>query len=114
MRALTAAFPGLTDEFARRFGRPAELGARAPGRVNLIGEHTDYNEGWVLPCAIDRDTVVLAARRDDVRLRVFSRESDQTCEIDPGAYRGGAIGSITCKGWCSRWPSVALTCPAWI
>jgi galactokinase len=90
MRAPTAAFPGLWDEFARRFGRPAELGARAPGRVNLIGEHTDYNEGWVLPCAIDRDTVVLAARREDGRLRVFSRESDQGCDLDPArlARRG--------------------------
>jgi len=74
MPALTAAFPGLEGEFARRFGRPAELGARAPGRVNLIGEHTDYNDGWVLPCAIDRDTVVLAAQRDDGRLRVHCRE----------------------------------------
>ncbi|HEY8155322.1 MAG TPA: galactokinase [Myxococcota bacterium] len=79
-----AAFPGLEDAFARRFGRPPELGARAPGRVNLIGEHTDYNDGWVLPCAIDRDTVVLAARRDDGRVRIFSRESDQGCEFDPG------------------------------
>ncbi len=63
----------LVAEFAQRFGRPPELAARAPGRVNLIGEHTDYNEGWVLPCAIDRDTVVLAARRDDARLRVRPR-----------------------------------------
>jgi galactokinase len=64
----------LVREFEERFGRPPELAARAPGRVNLIGEHTDYNGGLVLPCAIDRDTVVLAARRDDGRVHVHSRE----------------------------------------
>jgi galactokinase len=82
MSPLTAAPPALVAEFARRFGRAPELGARAPGRVNLIGEHTDYNEGWVLPCAIDRDTCVLAARRDDARLRVHSRERGETLEFE--------------------------------
>jgi galactokinase len=61
-------------EFARRFGRAPEHGAYAPGRVNLIGEHTDYNDGLVLPCAIDRGTVVLAAPRSDARLRVASAD----------------------------------------
>lgn len=64
----------LRAQFESRFGRPPEVGARAPGRVNLIGEHTDYNEGLVLPCAIDRQTVALLARRQDGRARVFSRE----------------------------------------
>lgn len=51
--------------FERAFGRSPERLTRAPARVNLIGEHTDYNEGFAMPCAIDRDTVVAAARRDD-------------------------------------------------
>lgn len=51
--------------FAQRFGRPATIAAVAPGRVNLIGEHTDYNDGFVLPMAIDRQSVVLLAPRDD-------------------------------------------------
>jgi len=72
----------LAAGFARRFGRRAELGVRAPGRVNLLGEHTDYNDGWVLPCAIDRDTVVLAARRDDARVRIHSRERGESLELD--------------------------------
>ena len=72
-------------DFAARFGRLPEAGARAPGRVNLIGEHTDYNEGLVLPCAIDRETWVLVARRDDGRVRVFSRETGETREFDPTA-----------------------------
>jgi galactokinase len=85
MPALTAARPGLEEEFARHFGRVAELGARAPGRVNLIGEHTDYNEGWVLPCAIDRDTVVLAGRRDDGRVRIHSLDRQETREFELGS-----------------------------
>ncbi len=51
--------------FRDRAGRSPEGIWRAPGRVNLIGEHTDYNDGYVLPFAIDRDTLVAAARRDD-------------------------------------------------
>ena len=47
-------------EFTRRFGRPPRFVAAAPGRVNLIGEHTDYNDGFVLPMAIDRYVVVAA------------------------------------------------------
>ncbi len=45
---------------------------QAPGRVNLIGEHTDYNDGFVLPCAINYQTVVAAAKRDDNIVRVVS------------------------------------------
>lgn len=45
---------------------------QAPGRVNLIGEHTDYNDGFVLPCAINYQTVVAAAMRDDNIVRVIS------------------------------------------
>jgi len=67
-------------EFARRTGRDPEVAALAPGRVNLIGEHTDYNEGLVLPCAIDRRTLVLAARRPDPRVRVFSAEMEASRE----------------------------------
>jgi galactokinase len=59
---------------AARFGRPAALAAVAPGRVNLLGEHTDYNEGLVLPCAIDRATALVAAPRGDACVRAFSVE----------------------------------------
>ena len=45
-------------EFRHRTGLSPEVAACAPGRVNLIGEHTDYNEGYVLPFAIDRRTLV--------------------------------------------------------
>jgi galactokinase len=51
----------VCDLFERRFGRPAEWVAVAPGRVNLIGEHVDYCGGFVLPLAIDRQTLIAAA-----------------------------------------------------
>jgi galactokinase len=53
----------------------------APGRVNLIGEHTDYNEGFVLPVAIDRNTVVAAAPREDNFVRVFSHTMNERAEF---------------------------------
>jgi galactokinase len=63
---------GLADAFQTAFGRPPSFISVAPGRVNLIGEHTDYNGGFVLPVAIDRSVVVAAAPRDDHKVRVFS------------------------------------------
>ncbi len=62
--------------FEQAFGRPPVGLWRAPGRVNLIGEHTDYNQGFVLPMAIDRAVVVAAAPRTDrqVRLQAINLE----------------------------------------
>lgn len=60
---------GLLNEFSRRYGRPATVLARAPGRVNLIGEHTDYNEGFALPVAIDRYTWVAAGPESGLQVR---------------------------------------------
>ena len=60
------------DAFAQTYGYAPKLLAHAPGRVNLIGEHTDYNDGFVLPCAIDYGTVVACASRDDRRVRVLA------------------------------------------
>ncbi len=62
--------------FADSFGYPASLTIQAPGRVNLIGEHTDYNDGFVLPCAIDYQTVISCAKRDDRLVRVIAADYD--------------------------------------
>jgi len=70
------------DGFAELFGREPDGLWSAPGRVNLIGEHTDYNEGFVLPFAIDRRTVVAVGARDDRVVRVASTIADEVVEID--------------------------------
>jgi galactokinase len=79
--------PGdLARAFEREFGRPPRL-YRAPGRVNLIGEHTDYNDGFVMPMALDRSTWVAASPRDDRTIVVRSRELGETVAIDRGQLR---------------------------
>lgn len=62
----------LAQQFEAAFGAPPALTARAPGRVNLIGEHTDYNDGYVLPCAISVETRIAAVPRADGRVRVLA------------------------------------------
>ena len=62
----------LEQKFQEVFGAPAEKQFFAPGRVNLIGEHTDYNGGNVFPCAIDKGTYGLVKKRDDRKFRMYS------------------------------------------
>ncbi|WP_086111119.1 galactokinase [Xenorhabdus beddingii] len=62
----------VTESFKACFDYSPTHFCQAPGRVNLIGEHTDYNEGFVLPCAIDFRTVVAAAKREDTWIRVIA------------------------------------------
>lgn len=67
--------------FEATYGVAAEGSARAPGRVNLIGDHTDYNGGFVLPIAIDRDTHVAFRPREDSMVRIVS-EHGEPAEFD--------------------------------
>ena len=64
----------ITELFAKGFGYPPEVVASAPGRVNLIGEHIDYSEGFVLPFAIDAVTKCAIAKRDDEKIRIISAQ----------------------------------------
>ncbi|MFF1878320.1 galactokinase [Leifsonia sp. NPDC058230] len=84
------------DSFAEVFGRPADGLWSAPGRVNLIGEHTDYNEGFVFPFAINRRTVVALGLRDDRTARVGSSFADELVEIDLDDLTPEALG-----GWAA-------------
>jgi len=66
------AVEAFREAFGAAFGSPPDLIARAPGRVNLIGEHTDYNDGFVMPMAIDREVRVAVRRRADRLVRLVS------------------------------------------
>jgi galactokinase len=81
----------LKAEFQSLYGGEAQVFS-APGRVNLIGEHTDYNEGFVLPMAIERRAYVAGAPNGSSRVRVKSLNLDQSFELDlerPGPKRRG-------------------------
>jgi galactokinase len=69
-----ALYNRVTASFAARFGHAPDLVVRAPGRVNLIGEHTDYNDGFVIPCAIGPATMVAISKRHDNNVEVIAAD----------------------------------------
>ncbi|OIS34926.1 galactokinase, partial [Staphylococcus cohnii] len=62
----------MREKFERIFDKQPEVRAFAPGRINLIGEHTDYNGGYVFPAAIELGTYGLAVKREDNLVRLYS------------------------------------------
>ena len=64
-----------------KFSQAPDITIKAPGRVNLIGEHTDYNDGFVLPCAIDYETVISCSKRDDRQIHVIAADYDNQQDI---------------------------------
>jgi len=88
----------LLDEFRARFAGEPEVWTRAPGRVDLMGSHTDYNQGFVLTQAIDRDTWIAARPRTDRRVRLYSLNLES----------GGAFDlDHLDKDWQSPWTNYA-------
>lgn len=88
-------FPiSLLRSFQQRFGRRACVASRAPGRINLIGEHVDYTGGYVLPCAIEKAFYVAGAPRDDGRVAFYSVEMDRdaTADLDD-------LAPLAAPGW---------------
>ena len=121
---LKALVTRAADRFASRFGRrPTQL-AVAPGRVNLIGEHTDYNGGFVLPMAIERYTVIAAspsatdANGAPSLIRVFSEAANAADQFEPCAelergprewtnyFRGVVAGFVARNGPCGGFDAV--------
>jgi galactokinase len=81
-------------DFAELFGYEPLGVWSAPGRVNLIGEHTDYNDGFVLPFAINRRTVLALGVRDDGIVRIASSFADEVAELEIGELSPGIL-----HGW---------------
>lgn len=83
----------VTTAFKKQFGTNAAHVVRAPGRVNLIGEHTDYNDGFVLPCAIGPSTMVAIGGRDDGQVHVVATDfGDATDMFDLKDIRSSEQG----------------------
>src|SRR5512141_984179 len=93
------------QQFTSTFGRQPLWMAAAPGRVNVIGEHTDYNDGFVLPMAIDRYTVIAAApvAGNEKTIQLRSTLGDAPANIDlarplkplkKGAWSNDPLGVI--------------------
>ncbi|HHW10503.1 MAG TPA: galactokinase [Firmicutes bacterium] len=113
----------LVAGFQARLGprSPGELfAARAPGRVNLIGEHTDYNDGWVLPIAITRDVLMVGAARDDERVRLYAMDLADEVAFDLAEnafddrhtwsnYIRGVIDVLQRRGFTLRGMDIAFT-----
>jgi len=72
----------LKQQFQLRYGTVSRV-FRAPGRVNLIGEHTDYNDGFVMPAAIDLSILAAVGPREDLRIRAASLNAEGEIEFDP-------------------------------
>src|SRR5688500_2685560 len=90
------------EHFISRFGTTPKFAAVAPGRVNLIGEPTDYNQGFVLPMAIDRQTLILADVAAIKQSTLWSLDFDETIDLDitlplrpmPGHFANYVLGVL--------------------
>lgn len=91
---------GVRQAFIRYFNAKPQIIVRAPGRVNLIGEHTDYNEGYVLPMAIDRAVWIALRPRTDRRLRIHSLDLEADSDFELDSLEKG-------KGWAEYLKGVA-------
>lgn len=89
----------VAQKFQEIFGSDGALGVRSPGRVNLIGEHTDYNNGFVLPAAVDKAIYMAVGRRNDEEVHLFAMDLDQS-------YRGLVRPPITPS--VLHWPNYIL------
>src|SRR5215475_10239171 len=98
----------LKQKFRRLYGRDARI-YRAPGRVNLIGEHTDYNDGFVMPAAIGFSTWVALAPRDDRKLSIYSENFSEGVEFDLAGIVGSGASPRPSSHWSDYVFGVAVT-----
>ena len=93
---ITSSEPDRILEVERKYhdlyGYQAEFVVRAPGRVNLIGEHTDYNDGFVFPAAIDRDVIMAGGARRDRQVRAYALNFNQSSKFPVDNVKQAAEG----------------------
>lgn len=83
----------ISDRFKEIYAVEPDLVVKSPGRINIIGEHTDYNEGFVLPTAIDKAVYVGLGKRDDEEIHLYAADFNEAYQIDLSAVEP------TDKGW---------------
>lgn len=100
--------------FSERFGAAPTVLVRAPGRVNLIGEHTDYNDGFVLPLGIDRGVWIALSPRADAQVEVSSVDFDEVARFDLHKLEhGGPAWSEYLKGTASALANAGHRLSGW-
>ena len=81
----------VAEAFEKHFSHVPKLVVRAPGRVNLIGEHTDYNDGFVFPAALECEVKIAASPRDDSNVRLFSLNYEESEEFPLAVVKAGEL-----------------------
>lgn len=91
----------LTNIFAQQFNTQPHIEVKSPGRINVIGEHTDYNEGFVLPAAIDKNCHVAISRRNDKMIALYAVEFNDRFDVElsaiapiPGKWTNYVLGVV--------------------
>ena len=103
----------VTSAFFQQFNEQPEFLVRAPGRVNLIGEHTDYNDGFVLPMAINRALWIALRPRADRKVHVHSLDFDKTVEFDLDDLEQQEGWGEYLKGIAWAWQEAGYTLRGW-
>jgi len=85
----------IKQKFSELYNQTPDIVVRAPGRINLIGEHTDYNQGFVLPAAIDKAIYYAVSKRDDRQVKLFSYDLDDAYEFSLDVLKKSD------KGWAN-------------
>ncbi len=105
----------VAAEFEKHYGRPPRWIVAAPGRVNIIGEHTDYNDGFVLPMAIERYAIMAAdAASTPGKISIYDTQFKETAEIDVSApvTKGSPKWSNYIRGVLCGFQNRGVTIPA--
>ena len=110
----------LTRLFIEQFQASPQVIVRSPGRVNIIGEHTDYNEGFVFPAAIDKSAFIAISLRDDDEIHLFAKDINESfsvniselkpvCDISWPNYILGCVAQFVKRGIMPRGFNAILT-----